>query len=187
MRPGDEVTKQDTSPGRKPGALSLVSRARLDSPFPVAVSSTLAILSYDSQGVRMRECPSDEGDKARAAPRDNLASDLNDQVLRTWDLYLKFYTVFLVFNATAIGYLVTREGVQTGRGVLAALFVAQNAIALVTAAMMSRYTLRTGKKLTQLGAQPLTDFTNLGVWGGIGNAIGHVVMSAIWIIVASNP
>ena len=115
-----------------------------------------------------------------------------------WDLYLKFYTVFLTINiaglAVAIEFV---EKISEWRFFYVA-FLFQNIISAFTALSMSRYSKRACKEIEALGTTMIHSIEtgnsyllgksytspvpkNLAVWSGIANALSHVAFIAIWV------
>lgn len=103
----------------------------------------------------------------------NVVKELNDQVLRAWDIYIKFFTVFLTVNIAALGLIVekTQPG-SAARWVVGITFVVQNAIAVITGLEMARYTRRATASLTEMKADALSAFGRLGNWGGVVSTVG---------------
>jgi hypothetical protein len=124
--------------------------------------------------------------------------ELSLQFRTVWDIYIKWYTVFLTTNVVAIGAVV-QYVIPENRGVLVFAFAAQNALGLMTALFIGRFSRTTAKRMVliaalivadpnessdsilpvQLRASPLPG--NLGFWSGIANAIGNVTLMACWI------
>lgn len=120
--------------------------------------------------------------------------------LRTvWDLYLKFYTVFLGFNIAAFAGTVQYITKQPGRRSVSEVFIAENMISLVTAVGMAIFSMRSSQAFartcrhyaSRLGLEPesaeqlgkLTDPPwpgTLGLWGGTANAISHFALGYAW-------
>jgi hypothetical protein len=123
------------------------------------------------------------------------------QFRTVWDLYLKFYIMFLTVNGAALGLTVQYVYSPKAKAVIALAFVLQNVFAAGTAAMISEYSFRMAKRVqglaefavtnasapdalplpSVLGESPLPG--QLGRWGGIANLGGHVVFVVLWFVV----
>lgn len=102
--------------------------------------------------------------------------DAASQLTRVWEIYIKFYTVFLTVNLAALGLLAGDFAELNGAGFVVGLaFIVQNAVTFGTAMGMSAYTYTVAKAHRDL--KPLM---GLGIWGGIANAISHVIFIGIW-------
>ncbi len=109
-----------------------------------------------------------------------LALALQDQVLKAWEFYIKFYTVFHAVNFVALGLVIEKVNDPWNRLFIALAFIAQNAVSGVTAVAMARYTERVADQQCELGFAQLVRYRKAGVWGGYGNAIGHAVIACLW-------
>jgi hypothetical protein len=123
------------------------------------------------------------------------------QFRTVWDLYLKFYVVFLTVNATALGLTVQYVEPQRSKAVIAVAFVMQNAFAAVTALMISRWSAKVATRAQDLATFAVTDALQpatgplpcvltespipgqLGKWGAVANLLGHCVFCALWLSV----
>lgn len=128
---------------------------------------------------------------------------LGDQYKTVWDVYIKFYTAYLAMQIVAIG--ATLQFIQDGdaKGLIAIVFIAQNALSGFTAIAISCYSwsvhrrgLRLSRALLALdGAgessvkQPLSLplATRLGIVAGIANAISHLLYAVCWKAVTPLP
>lgn len=122
------------------------------------------------------EGPAPGSEDARA-----LAIALQDQAVKAWDIYIKFYTVMLTVNVVALGVVVEKVDDPRSRLFIALAFVVQNAGASVTGLAMRRYTDRIAGQHVELGYRQLAGFRTAGRWGGLGNAISHWVIGILWI------
>ncbi|MEO1009585.1 MAG: hypothetical protein AAFX79_13565 [Planctomycetota bacterium] len=111
-----------------------------------------------------------------------LASGLQDQVLKAWDIYIKFYTVFLTVNFVAIGVVLEKVTTPFATWLLAIAFIVQNGVSLGTAIGMIVYSKAVFGRQDQLGHAQLPAFQKLARWGGLGNAISHGVLIVLWVI-----
>lgn len=112
------------------------------------------------------------------------AKELNDQLLRAWSIYIKFFTVFLTVNIAAFGLILPNSDPMSAvRLIVGITFVIQNAIAVVTGIEMANYTRCACESLSALDAAPLSRFGRLGYWGGMGNALGNGIIGLTWVVV----
>ncbi|HEX6065874.1 MAG TPA: hypothetical protein VFZ04_16695, partial [Longimicrobiales bacterium] len=117
----------------------------------------------------------------------------------TWDVYVKFFTVFITFNVIAIGAVLERVD-PANRPLMAAAFIAQNVLAAGTALGVASYS-RVCKQQLERTADVLVRDANdpadravlrdapipgtTGVWAGFANFIAHLTLIAVWILVAT--
>jgi len=123
------------------------------------------------------------------------------QFRTVWDIYIKWYTVFLTFNILALG--LAAEHLK-GRSiqVVAVVFVAENLISLVTGIRIGSFSASVKHQADSIAAwlastdapqaspapQAALDFPvpgNLGQWSGYANALSHVFLIICWIAVFS--
>ena len=117
----------------------------------------------------------------------------------SWDIYIKFFTVFITFNVIAIGAVLERVA-PTNRPLMSAAFIAQNLLAAGTALGVAWYSRRckeqmerTADVLLASAGDPATRAilreapipANTGVWAGVANFIAHVTLIAVWILIAT--
>lgn len=120
------------------------------------------------------------------------------QYRTAWDIYIKFYTVFLTFNVIGLGFTVQQLPTDK-RLPIAVAFCVQNTLSAVTSiyvAAFSRSTKRQSIALARFLAasdeghdqdaeipsvltEPLIP-GGMGVWGGLANAGGHLALIACW-------
>jgi hypothetical protein len=126
--------------------------------------------------------------------------ELNTNFRSLWDLYIKFYTVFLTANVLAIGVVVERVEADN-RPLIAAAFIAQNLLAAATAAGLATYGKTCRRRLEATAAlflpaqdgetdaartlsrPPIPD--TLSVWAGAANVMSHLILIVLWIVVAT--
>jgi hypothetical protein len=121
------------------------------------------------------------------------------QYRAVWDLYLKFYTVFLTFNILGLGVAV--QHIPTDRRlVIVVAFVLQNALSMVTALFVAHFSNSTARRIEEISAfiardgdpqseelrlppqlseSPLPG--RLGFWSGCGCAFSHLTLVGCWI------
>lgn len=114
-----------------------------------------------------------------------IVEQMNQQLLKAWEIYIAFFTVFLTVNCTAIGLVVTKVKAKKARWLIGATFFVQNVIAVVTGIAMATYTRDLTAHLGQMGITPLQHFGDLGRWGGLGNAFGNGIIGIAWLVVAA--
>ena len=118
-----------------------------------------------------------------------------------WDLYLKFYTIFLTFNGTALGLTMKYIHDCRPRIVICIFFMAQNVISAVTAVKVAQFSkeyerrfqdvaklaarLSNSKLPSELSRPPVPG--DLGSWGGTGNTISHIIFVVLWFAVIFIP
>jgi hypothetical protein len=111
-----------------------------------------------------------------------------------WDNYIKFYTVFLTFNLTAMGFLVLQHPTSRFRTILVIVFTAKSLLVAVTSARIAIYARAAGKQnkeleesllgsekappvLTRTQAMPV----NLAVYAGWANCGAMIALAIVWI------
>ena len=125
--------------------------------------------------------------------------DLGVNVRMCWDLYLRFYTVFLTFSVVGLGWVLTRPGdiqmVPRAKQVIAIVFLIQTILTALTSAALAPYTRhvahdqeRIEDLLTQShgGARPSIKPavpTFLAQLGGWSNCAAMLAMAALWLYV----
>jgi hypothetical protein len=125
--------------------------------------------------------------------------DLGVTVRMVWDLYIKFYTVFLTFSVIGLGWILTRPGdipmVPRAKQVIAIVFVIQTLLTAITSAAIALYTVHVARDqghiedlLTQShpGTRPsikpaVPAF--LAQLGGWSNCAAMLAMAALWLYV----
>jgi len=130
--------------------------------------------------------------------------EVSQQFRTTWDMYLKFYTVFLTFNISALG-LTIQYMAGADRLPIVVAFLLQNINSLVTAVRIGHFSRHMAARLNCICSdflrlegsgndsrdlRFLTDSAipgELGYWGGIANAMGHGLLIACWVSVLFLP
>jgi hypothetical protein len=125
--------------------------------------------------------------------------ELSLQFRTTWDLYLKFYVMFVTLNVTAMGLTVQFVHSYQPRVIIAIAFVMENVLSAITAAVIARYSARMAARVKDVAAliaentspaaaiplaladSPLPGV--LGMWSGVANQVTHVEYSILWISV----
>lgn len=116
-----------------------------------------------------------------------------------WDLYLKFYTVFLTFNIVAMAWLFgDKAKVPKGWPLyfMVAVFATQCVLTGITSWLVAEYSGKTQKILEKakeqllLHAQEIVDPSiecggglpiGLGQWGGWANCLSSFLLMIAWI------
>lgn len=119
--------------------------------------------------------------------------DLSQTFRTSWDLYIKFYTVFLTFSITALGWLLTQKEPSplTARSVatIATVFIVQTILTAITSAAMAVYSKRVAASQQHLEAglpgAPLKVKTavpvQLTLWAGLANCAAMIGMTIVWM------
>ncbi len=123
--------------------------------------------------------------------------DLGVTVRMCWDLYIKFYTVFLTFSVIGLGWILTRpadlQTIRRGKQVIAIVFLIQTILTAVTSAGIALCTVHVANDqdhieglLTQShpGGKPSVRPavpSLLAQWGGWSNCAAMLAMAALWI------
>ena len=125
--------------------------------------------------------------------------DLGLTVRMCWDLYIKFYTVFLTFSVVGLGCVLTRPGdipmLPRAKEVIAIVFVIQTVLTGVTSAAMALYTVHVAHDQEHIeglliqshpGGRPSIKPavpTFLAQLGGWSNCAAMFAMAVLWIYV----
>lgn len=123
-------------------------------------------------------------------------TDLGTTFRTTWDLYIKFYTVFLTFNIAALGFFLSSQGSLLGikRDTLICVFAAQSALLGGTSILMAKYSQGASDNQRKIEAELLANTTKesipgfesvfplgLARWASLANAVVMAGMVAIWV------
>lgn len=115
------------------------------------------------------------------------------QFRTVWDMYLKFYIVFLTVNGAALGLTVEKVETRVATVVIASAFIAHNLLAAGTALFISKYSIDISRRSREIalfatGGKALPDVllesplpSRVAWWGGLANFLGHVVFVALWL------
>src|SRR5438046_6617556 len=80
--------------------------------------------------------------------------DLCVTVRRCWDLYIKFYTVFLTFSVIGLGWMLTRPGdiamLPRAKQVIAIVFLIQTILTAMTSGGIALYTVHVAHDQEQI-------------------------------------
>jgi len=114
-----------------------------------------------------------------------------------WDIYIKYYTVFITLNFTALGITIQYIGTEH-RLTLVVSFTIQNIFSTITALGVSAYSSYAAKqqkaiidevsqhlRLEDKARLPYetTIPVKLTYWAGIANGLGHFLFIACWVAV----
>jgi hypothetical protein len=116
---------------------------------------------------------------------------------RVWDIYIKFYTVFMTANVLGLGLVAER--IHEHKWPIALAFSIQNLITMGTSIGVARYSRDTDRRLTSIAnhlmasgsAQGAADevikgspvATKLSQWAGYANCVASTCMIGCWIAI----
>jgi hypothetical protein len=120
--------------------------------------------------------------------------DLGTTFRTVWDIYIKFYTVFLTFSLAAMSWLIEHKITSShSHKVIAVVFIGQSLLTSITSGAIGFYSYKVGKQLsgveiTLLTGVPLpsalkrtqTIPSGLGLWSGFANAAAMIGMACVW-------
>jgi hypothetical protein len=125
--------------------------------------------------------------------------DLGVTVRMCWDLYIKFYTVFLTFSVIGLGWILTHPSdipmVPRAKQVIAIVFLIQTILTASTSAAIAVYTVHVAHDqehiedlLTQSHGATRPSIKPavpklLAQWGGWSNCAAMLAMAALWLYV----
>ena len=111
-----------------------------------------------------------------------------------WDMYLKFYTVFLTMNVAGLGLVVQYIDINR-RWPLIVAFAIQNTLSAITAVSMGLYSRSVASQLIALRHQitgvrefdpPASSVpAQLMWWAGLANAIASITLVFCWVAILS--
>jgi hypothetical protein len=124
--------------------------------------------------------------------------ELSIQFRAVWDLYVKFYTVFLTFTIASLGATIKYIDGPWAKAVIGLCFIAQNIVSGITAFRIAHYSLRTKGKAEDLAGaggqisgeelhssvKTSTIPGELGYWAGMANVIVHALFVLLWAAVS---
>lgn len=132
-------------------------------------------------------------------------ADLGTTFRTVWDLYIKFYTVFLTFNIAALGLFLSKDPFPTQLGktgskpdihvfVLILVFAAQSALLCGTSILIAKYSRKAAADQQRLENELLVEDAQAKVpgfesvfplalarWAALANATVMLGMVAIWV------
>jgi hypothetical protein len=128
-------------------------------------------------------------------------SELSTQFRTVWDIYITFYTAFLVFNITGLAVVAEKVTHRGAKYIIVVAFVLQNIVSGVTAGMIGNYSKHTSDRAQQIIVHNANASTNatpaiknllkeesplpggLALYGGWANCFSHLLMIASWTAV----
>lgn len=110
-----------------------------------------------------------------------LGKTLNDQLIRVWDIYIRFHSLWLAANLVGLGIQVEKLTSWQGKLLFALAFSAAHVLASVSSLRVREYTRASCDELAALGCASLAGFRSLGLWSGKANVSVYVAFVAIWI------
>jgi hypothetical protein len=114
-----------------------------------------------------------------------------------WDIYIKFYTVFLTFSIAAMGWLVDHKfNNPRSLRLITAVFIGQSLLTSITSGAMGIYSYRVKKQHHRAEVALVTGTSlppelervqtipyRLGLWAGFANATSMIGMVFLWYLV----
>jgi hypothetical protein len=123
--------------------------------------------------------------------------DTSTMFRTSWDIYIKFYTVFLTFSMAAMGLVLTRTPPKNVAHILAEVFIGESLLCAISSAFMAVYTRWVARDLRRLekallGSAPAPGViaetsaipSGLASWAGWANAVGMVGLGCAWAYIA---
>lgn len=120
---------------------------------------------------------------------------------KVWDIYIKFYTVFLTANVLGLGLVI--ENMPTKRWPVCLAFICQNVVTIGTSFSVGLYSRKTDDKLIQIAkhladANPVRRHSDvvtttspvarrLSSWAGYANCVATLCIIVCWIAVWRTP
>ena len=108
-----------------------------------------------------------------------------------WDMYLKFYTVFLTLNIAGIGLSVEHIKAPLDRWPVAFAFVVQNLLSTGTAIYVAFFSKNASLLVEELAREISPEVSRIGgrsplpsrlaQYGAWANAASHIVLIVIWL------
>jgi hypothetical protein len=130
----------------------------------------------------------------------DLLKELSQQFRTVWDIYIKFYTAFLVFNMAGLGLVAEKVKSWNARKWIMLAFIFQNILSAITAFSIAFYSQQISDRAERLTAELVSrkggpnDKSNptfiespfpgqLGYWSGVANGVSHAFFIVSWIAV----
>jgi hypothetical protein len=123
-------------------------------------------------------------------------AELGLNLRSAWDIYIRFYTVFLTFSIAALAWVFTYEKVTPALRMVAWTFFAQTAMTAVTSVLISLHSCRVRRAQEQIEVlllaeekSPLPNTPSpisvaMATWAGGANGLAMAGMAVIWLYVA---
>jgi len=113
-----------------------------------------------------------------------------------WDLYIKFYTVFLTFSLAAMSWLIEHKITSShSHKVIAVVFIGQSLLTSITSGAIGIYSYTVGKQLSGVEIALLAGIhlpaalkrmqtipSGLGLWSGFANAAAMIGMACVLVL-----
>jgi hypothetical protein len=123
--------------------------------------------------------------------------DISQTFRVSWDLYIRFYTVFLTFSVAGLGWMLTQQnGLSSmAKQVIAVVFLLQTALTAITSGIMAQYSVDAVRDQREIEAtllgetgQPTKQMRSaiprsLARWSGWANCAAMAIMGALWVYV----
>ncbi|HTC48457.1 MAG TPA: hypothetical protein VK722_14125 [Candidatus Aquilonibacter sp.] len=120
--------------------------------------------------------------------------DVGTMFRTVWDIYIKFYTVFLTFSLAAMSWLIEHKITSShSHKVIAIVFIGQSLLTSITSVAIGLYSYEAGKQLSGAEITLLTGISlpaalkrtqtipsGLGLWSGFANAAAMIGMACVW-------
>lgn len=122
--------------------------------------------------------------------------EVNANFRSSWDLYIKFYTVFLTFNVAALAALFSNNFAlaEKSKWLVIGAFVLQDFLCAATSGLMAKFSQRSGEQLEQARTALLKSSAegsdgipagslpvDLARWAGWANCWAMLTMVALWL------
>lgn len=126
--------------------------------------------------------------------------EVNVNFRTTWDLYLKFYTVFLTFDLAALAWVYGKDFNPHHRWPVPVAFIFQNVFVAITSGWMALYSKTVTSKIGGILGQ-LADLgdahgesidrarvlgvdlpISIAIWGGVANCVAVSMLAVIWAL-----
>jgi hypothetical protein len=117
--------------------------------------------------------------------------ELTSQFRTVWDIYIKFYTVFLTFSLAAIAFVAGTNN-QGPKGFVALAFVVQSVMTLGTTIGVGIFSSNTAKELErsvrEIAGRSEAEHPwlphRLACYSAFANSVGLVLFIGIWLYIA---
>ena len=120
--------------------------------------------------------------------------DLGTMFRTVWDIYIKFYTVFLTFSLAAMSLLIEHKVTSPhSHKVIAIVFIGQSVLTSITSGAIGFYSYKAGRQIYGVEVTLLTGIhlppalkraqtipSGLGLWCGFANAAAMIGMACVW-------
>ncbi len=140
--------------------------------------------------------PSDRGASSRTWLLQKQYEEVNTNFRTCWDLWLKFYTVFLTFDIAGIALIVSHDRPLKHSHAIAIVFVLQTVLTSITSAKMAIFSESSRDHLEAARhallcedsdttpIPPISMPVDLAKWSGWANCGVMAAMALVWIALA---